>query len=74
MGAFTVTGNLDLHGVTKSISFPASISVGEQEITATAEFSINRFDFGIVYPGMTDDLIREEVVISFDLKATPAVG
>ena len=73
-GVFTVTGNLDLHGVTKSISFPANITVGDQEITATAEFSIKRFDFGIVYPGKTDDLIREEVLIRFDLKATPAVG
>jgi polyisoprenoid-binding protein YceI len=73
-GAYTVTGNLDLHGVAKSISFPATINVGEQEITAAAEFSIKRFDFGIVYPGKTDNLIRDEVVIKFDLKATPAAS
>ena len=62
---YLVTGNLSLHGVTKSISFPANISVEEERITATAEVSIMRFDFDIVYPGPTDDLIRDEVVIKF---------
>jgi hypothetical protein len=36
-----------------------------------SEFDINRKDFGIVYPGKPDDLIRDEVVIRLDLKATP---
>jgi polyisoprenoid-binding protein YceI len=73
-GVYTVTGNLNLHGVTKSISFPANINVGDQEITANAEFSIKRFEFGVVYPGHADDLIRDEVVIMFNLKAVPAEG
>jgi polyisoprenoid-binding protein YceI len=65
----TVTGNLTLHGVTKSISFPATLAVGPDAVTATSEFSINRKDFGIVYGGKQDDLIRDEVVIKLDLKA-----
>ena len=52
----TLTGNLTLHGVTKSISFPATISVGGDAVTASSEFSINRKDFGIVYPGKPDVL------------------
>jgi polyisoprenoid-binding protein YceI len=68
---YTVTGNLTLHGVTKSVSFPAQIEVGESGIGARAEFFVKRFDFGIVYPGKPDDLIRDEVVIGFDLVATP---
>ena len=71
-GGYTVTGNLDLHGMTKSISFPAQIEVGAEQVTVKAEFSIMRFDFGIVYPGKTDDLIRDEVVVKFDVVATPA--
>ncbi len=71
-GSHTVTGNLELHGVTKQISFPATITVGEAEVTAKAEFSIKRFDFGIVYAGKADNLIRDEVLIKLDLKATPA--
>lgn len=65
----TVTGNLTLHGVTRAITFPADIQVGPSEVRARAEFSINRRDFEIVYPGMPDDLIRDNVVIRFDVRA-----
>ncbi len=73
-GGYTLTGNLDLHGVTKQISFPASIEVTEAGFTANAEFSINRMDFEIVYPGKPDDLIREEVLIKLDLKSASGGG
>ncbi len=59
----TVTGNLTLHGVTKSISFPAKITVSGEKATLDSEFFINRKDFGINYPGKANDLIRDEVVI-----------
>ena len=68
---FTVTGNLMLHGVTKSISFPAQIAIAPDRVTVQAEFFVKRFDFDIVYPGKPDDLIRDEVVIKFDLVALP---
>jgi len=73
-GGYTVTGNLTLHGVTKSISFPADIEVAEDAIKANAEFAVKRFDFGIAFKGKADDLIRDEVVVKFDLKAVPAEG
>lgn len=66
---FTVTGNLTLHGVTKSISFPASITMTDSEVTVAAEFAINRKDFGIVYPGKPDNLIKDEVALKLDLHA-----
>lgn len=66
-GGYILTGNLELHGVTKQISFPAEIMVNEEGFTAKSEFSINRFDFDIVYPGKTDDLIRDEVLVRLDL-------
>lgn len=71
-GGFTITGNLDLHGMQKSITFPAQIEAGAGKVTAKAEFSLMRFDFGIVYPGKPDDLIRDEVVVKFDVVAIPA--
>ena len=71
---YEVTGNLELHGVTKSITFPATIVVEDGRITAEAEFFIRRTDFGILYPGKPDDLIRDEVVIRLDLIALPAEG
>jgi len=59
----TVTGNLTLHGVTKSISFPSKIAVAGDKFNLDSEFFINRKDFGINYPGKANDLIRDEVVI-----------
>ena len=64
----TITGNFDLHGVKKSISFPAAIQLGPDSVSANAEFSINRKDFGIVYAGKADDLIRDGVVIKLTIK------
>ena len=65
----TITGNFDLHGVKKSISFPATIQISPDSVSANAEFSINRKDFAIVYPGKPDDLIRDGVVIKLTIKA-----
>jgi polyisoprenoid-binding protein YceI len=67
----TVTGNLTLHGITKQISFPASIKVSEASIELIAEFFINRFDFEMKYPGKADDLIRKEVVLKLNIQAIP---
>jgi len=66
--AYTVTGNFELHGVKKSISFPATVQVAADTVAVNAEFSINRQDFGLVYPGKADDLIRDGVVIKLLLK------
>jgi polyisoprenoid-binding protein YceI len=65
----TVTGNLTLHGTTRSISFPAKIQVSGDSVRVNAEFAINRKDFGIVYPGMPDDLIKDSVLIQLNLGA-----
>jgi polyisoprenoid-binding protein YceI len=63
-----VAGDLTLHGVTKRIAFPVTVSATDEEVSASAEFSINRQDYGISYPGMRDDLIRDLVVIKLSLK------
>ena len=65
----TVTGNLTLHGVTKSITFPATIKTTGTGIDADAEFAINRKDFGLVYAGKPDDLIRDDVVIKLTIRS-----
>src|SRR6266849_7752105 len=47
---YNVTGNFDLHGVKKSIQFPATITAAPDSVSVSAEFSINRQDFKLVYP------------------------
>jgi polyisoprenoid-binding protein YceI len=69
-----ITGNLELHGVTKSISFPATVKLGADNVDADAEFVINRKDFGLVYPGMPDDLIKDEVLLKLQIRAKKAAS
>ena len=66
----TVTGNLTMHGVTKSITFPATINVTPEAATVESSFSINRKDFGINYAGAADNLIRDNVVLTLHIRAT----
>lgn len=68
-GTHTITGDLTLAGQTNTISFPATVTVTDAEFKTMAEFSINRSDWGITYPGRPDDLIREGVVIRLDITA-----
>jgi polyisoprenoid-binding protein YceI len=66
----TVTGNLTMHGVTKAITFPATINVTPDAATVESSFSINRKDFGINYAGAADNLIRDNVVLTLHVRAT----
>jgi len=68
-GAVThrVEGVLDFHGKRRPLLFPASIVIGEDAITVKASFDINRKNWGVVYPGKPDDLIRDDVQIKLDL-------
>jgi len=70
-GQFEVAGNLTLHGSTKNITFPASASLADGKAEVHAKFNINRKDFGIIYAGKTDDLIRNEVVLELKIEAAP---
>ncbi len=68
-GEYTVTGDLELRGTPKSVTFPARIDVSDDAVSVKADFRINRKDFGIVYAGKADNLIRDDVAITLDVKA-----
>jgi len=68
---YELVGDFTLRGVTKTIRFPVKASKDGDQGRLTSEFVINRKDYGIVYPGKPDDLIRDEVVIKLDLVAEP---
>jgi polyisoprenoid-binding protein YceI len=68
----TVTGNFTMKGVTKSITFPAKIAVTDANVTADANFNIDRTQWGLVYgnkESLGDKFIRPTVNISFHLVA-----
>lgn len=66
---YAVTGDLEMRGVRRSITFPATITITPADVSVNSEFAINRKEFGIVYVGKADDLVRDDVVIRLDLKA-----
>lgn len=70
-GAWTheVEGDLQLRGQTKHITFPATIDVAADKVSANTEFTIDRTWFGITYEGKKDDLIQDNVVLTIQLVA-----
>ena len=68
-GTHNITGNFELHGIKKAITFPATIQITPDNVTVNAEFAINRKDWGLLYPGKADDLIRDGVVIKLTVNA-----
>ncbi len=64
----TLVGNLTLHGVTKSITIPATVKVEPDSMSLTSEFALDKNDFGMTNGG-PGDVIRHDVVIKLDVKA-----
>lgn len=62
-----ITGDLTLRGVTRSITFPAKVTIEGSSVKGSSEFTINRQDFGIAYAGMKDDLIKDEVLLKLEV-------
>ncbi len=63
---FNVTGELNLCGKPKQITFPAKITLTAEAFTLNAEFKVNRHDLGITHmKGQIDD----DVVLKITLNA-----
>ncbi len=68
----TVTGNLTLKDSTKSVTFPAKVSMNGNSLIADADFNIDRTQWGIVYgndKSLGDKFIRPEVNIKLHIEA-----
>ncbi|GAB3194007.1 polyisoprenoid-binding protein YceI [Pontibacter aydingkolensis] len=69
-----VTGNLTIKDQTKSITFPAKITLEDNLLKAKANFNIDRTHWGLVYRSdnsLGNQTIRSEVNIGFDIVARP---
>ncbi len=62
-----VAGNLEMKGKANKVTFPATLELSDTGVHGKAEFSINRKDWGIDYPGKPDDLIKDDVALILDL-------
>ena len=69
----TIKGNLTLKESTKNISFPAKVTVDNKSATATADFKIDRTQWGLNYKGPNnpaDWVISKDVNIKLAIAAT----
>jgi polyisoprenoid-binding protein YceI len=60
-GKATITGNLTLHGVTKEITFPATVTVTDEGLTLKSEFTIDRSEFGMTF---SPDKVNNDVAMT----------
>jgi polyisoprenoid-binding protein YceI len=77
-GDFTVTGDLTLHGVTRSVTFeveglsaPAKDPWGNLRVGLSASTKINRKDFGLTWNAALETggiLVGEDVAISLEVQ------
>ena len=71
----TITGDLTLKGVTKPVSFPATVTVGKDSTEAVATIKVDRTLFGLKYgsgkffQGLGDKMISDEFALDVKLTA-----
>lgn len=68
-----VTGNMTIKGITKQITFPATLAVNKENVTLTSDtFQINRADFNVKYNSKSffDDLKDKFINDDFDFQVT----
>ncbi|MBE0424270.1 MAG: YceI family protein [Lutibacter sp.] len=68
-----VTGNMTIKGITKQITFPATLAVNKDNATLTSDtFQINRADFNVKYNSKTffDNLKDKFINDDFDFQVT----
>ncbi len=62
-----ITGNLTLKGVTKSVTFPAKVAISDKAVAATADFNIDRTEWGVSYGA--DGKVAKEINLKLTLTA-----
>lgn len=80
-GTHTINGNLTIKGITKGISFPATVKEENGAVTATAKIEINRNEWNVLWGGtketnkgtlsfLKDNLLSD--MISFEVSLNAA--
>lgn len=74
--AVTVTGNMTLHGVTRSESVNAQLTFSVDTLRAYGEFSLKQTDYGIKLVSVAGGglKVKDEVKVTFDITARKQEG
>ncbi|HMV15926.1 MAG TPA: YceI family protein, partial [Chitinophagales bacterium] len=68
-----ISGNLTLKAVSKNVTFPAKITIADNQLEALANFNIDRTQWNMNYgndKSLKDKFISPEVNIKIAIKAT----
>lgn len=67
----TVYGDITLHGVTKKISTPGTLTVAGDKINSNAVFKLSPEDFDIEIPSVVRDKIAKEIEVTVSAELEP---
>ncbi len=59
-----ITGTLTMHGVTKPLSIPATITVKGGIVSASATFTVSAEDYGIKIPSLVAEKISKQITVN----------
>jgi hypothetical protein len=59
-------GDLTIHGITKKLAFPATLTVKGGKLSASSKFKLKVEDFNITIPGVVADKISKDVEVNVD--------
>ena len=71
---YTIVGDLTMHGITKSIEFPATVIFGKKKVSATGAITIDRTEWDVKYNSgnyfkeLGDKLIEDKIELKMILE------
>jgi polyisoprenoid-binding protein YceI len=66
-----VSGDLTIHGATKTVSYKGTIEIKGKTITANAKFMIIPQDYGIKIPSLVENKIAKEIPVTVETAYNP---
>jgi polyisoprenoid-binding protein YceI len=60
----TTTGKLTIHGITRDVSVPGTITVKGNEATINSKFKVRTADYGIKIPALVEGKIAKEIAVT----------
>ncbi len=60
----TASGKMTIHGVTRDVTAPGTITVKGNQVTAASKFRVRTADYGIKVPGVVENKIAKEIEVT----------
>ncbi|RYY21872.1 MAG: YceI family protein, partial [Chitinophagaceae bacterium] len=58
------SGKLTIHGVTKEVTIPGTVTVKGGNVTTNTKFMVKTADYGIKIPGMVASKIADQIEVT----------